>query len=174
VTLDDWVHSHRFLEPIALMRARIDAAVDAGASATAMPAWDDYAEDFGMGMPLLRSFDAAVDLEPAGRRIVGAIDQLASGPERDPLTGDARALSLELDGVREPPHRLVVDWLLELDAVNPQTTARLAATLGSWRMFDEGRQALMRGELERLAARPGLSRDTGEIVGRLLGGSATA
>ena len=71
-------------------------------------------------------------------------------------------------------YRLVVDWLLELDAVNPQTTARLAATLGSWRMFDEGRQALMRGELERLAARPGLSRDTGEIVGRLLGGSATA
>ena len=40
-------------------------------------------------------------------------------------------------------------------------------------MFDEGRQALMRGELERLAARPGLSRDTGEIVGRLLGGRAS-
>jgi aminopeptidase N len=36
-------------------------------------------------------------------------------------------------------------------------------------MFDEARQALMRGELERLAARPGLSRDSGEIVGRLLG-----
>ena len=38
-------------------------------------------------------------------------------------------------------------------------------------MFDAGRQALMRGELERLAALPGLSRDTGEIVGRLLRGS---
>ena len=35
-------------------------------------------------------------------------------------------------------------------------------------MFDAGRQALMRAELERLAALPGLSRDTGEIVGRLL------
>ena len=35
-------------------------------------------------------------------------------------------------------------------------------------MFDAGRQALMRGELERLSALPGLSRDTGEIVGRLL------
>jgi aminopeptidase N len=66
-------------------------------------------------------------------------------------------------------YRLVVDWLVELDAVNPQTTARLAATLGTWRLFDESRQALMKGELERLAARPGLSRDTGEIVGRLLG-----
>jgi aminopeptidase N len=65
-------------------------------------------------------------------------------------------------------YSLVVDWLARLDPVNPQTTARLAATLGTWRMFDAERQALMRGELERLAALPGLSRDTGEIVGRLL------
>ena len=52
--------------------------------------------------------------------------------------------------------------------MNPQTTARMATSLGTWRMFDAGRQRLIRGELERLAALPGLSRDTGEIVGRLL------
>jgi aminopeptidase N len=67
-------------------------------------------------------------------------------------------------------YRFVIDWLARLDPVNPQTTARLAATFGTWRMFDAGRQALLRGELERLAALPGLSRDTGEIVGRLLRG----
>ena len=44
----------------------------------------------------------------------------------------------------------------------------MAASFGSWRMFDRGRQRLIRAELERLAALPGLSRDTGEIVGRLL------
>jgi aminopeptidase N len=65
-------------------------------------------------------------------------------------------------------YRLTADWLIELDPVNPQTAARLAASFGSWRMFDTARQALMRGELERLAAAPGLSRDTAEIVGRLL------
>jgi aminopeptidase N len=62
----------------------------------------------------------------------------------------------------------VIDWLIRVDPVNPQTAARLAAALGGWRRFDAGRQALMRGQLERLAALPGLSRDTGEIVGRLL------
>ena len=67
-------------------------------------------------------------------------------------------------------YRFLVDWLIRLDPVNPQTTARLTAALGTWRMFDAGRQALMRAELERLAALAGLSRDTGEIVGRLLGG----
>ena len=42
-------------------------------------------------------------------------------------------------------YRLVVDWLLRLDPVNPQTTARLAAAFGSWRIFDAERQALMPG-----------------------------
>jgi aminopeptidase N len=65
-------------------------------------------------------------------------------------------------------YRLVVDWLIRLDPVNPQTTARLAAGFGTWRMFDAGRQGLIRAELQRLADLPGLSRDTGEIVGRLL------
>jgi aminopeptidase N len=65
-------------------------------------------------------------------------------------------------------YRLVVDWLLKLDPINPQTAARLTATFGSWRMFDSGRRKLIRRELERLAALPGLSRDTGEIVARLL------
>jgi aminopeptidase N len=68
-------------------------------------------------------------------------------------------------------YRLAVDWLIRLDPLNPQTTARLAATFGSWRIFDPGRRSLMQAELERLAALPGLSRDTGEIVGRLLRGS---
>jgi aminopeptidase N len=69
-------------------------------------------------------------------------------------------------------YRLVVDWLIRLDALNPQTTARLASLLGTWQMFDPGRQALMKAQLQRLAARPDLSRDTGEIVGRLLRGAA--
>jgi aminopeptidase N len=65
-------------------------------------------------------------------------------------------------------YRLVADWLLRLDPVNPQTSARVAGAFGSWRMFDAARQAAMRSELERIAAAPGLSRDLGEIVGRLL------
>jgi len=112
VTLDGWVGSHPFLRPIALMRARIDAAVGDGPATVAIPAWDDYAGDFATGVPLLRSFDAAPDLEPAGRRIVAAIDRLASDPSAGPLAEEARALSAELDGVCEPPPRLVVEWLL--------------------------------------------------------------
>ena len=65
-------------------------------------------------------------------------------------------------------YALFVDWMIRLDPLNPQTTARLTASLGNWRQFDANRRTLLRGELERLAALPGLSRDTGEIVSRLL------
>ena len=62
----------------------------------------------------------------------------------------------------------VADWLIRLDPVNPQTTARLAGSFGLWRMFDAGRQALMRGALERIGGASGASRDTAEIVARSL------
>ncbi|TPE50187.1 aminopeptidase N [Amaricoccus solimangrovi] len=65
-------------------------------------------------------------------------------------------------------YALFIDWMTRLDPVNPQTAARLTASLGNWRLFDARRRTLLRGQLERLAALQGLSRDTGEIVSRLL------
>ncbi len=65
-------------------------------------------------------------------------------------------------------YALVTDWLIKLDPVNPSTSARLAGVFETWRQFDEERQALMLTHLQRLADLPGLSKDMGEIVGRIL------
>ncbi len=65
-------------------------------------------------------------------------------------------------------YRFVTDWLIRLDAVNPQTAARVAGVFETWRRYDQGRQALMRAEMERMTALPDLSRNTREIVERLL------
>jgi aminopeptidase N len=65
-------------------------------------------------------------------------------------------------------YRFVADWLLTLDPVNPQTTARVAGCFETWRRYEKGRQALMRHELERIAATETLSRNTREIVERIL------
>ncbi|MCL5775418.1 aminopeptidase N [Limibaculum sp. FT325] len=67
-------------------------------------------------------------------------------------------------------YRLVADWLLRLDPVNPQTTARVAGCFETWRRYEPGRQALMQAELRRIAAVETLSRNTREIVERILGG----
>ena len=61
------------------------------------------------------------------------------------------------------------DWLLKLDPRNPQTTARMAGAFETWKIYDEDRQRLIRAQLERIASAPGLSKDTADIVGRMLG-----
>ena len=63
---------------------------------------------------------------------------------------------------------LLADWLIRLDDLNPQTTARMCGAFQTWTRYDADRQALMRAALERIAAKPDLSRDTGEMVSRLL------
>ncbi|PZX16231.1 aminopeptidase N [Palleronia aestuarii] len=64
---------------------------------------------------------------------------------------------------------LLADWLVRLDPVNPQTTARMTTLFETWPRYDADRQALMRAALERIGNAPGLSRDTSEMVSRMLG-----
>ena len=66
-------------------------------------------------------------------------------------------------------YRLIADLILALDPLNAQTAARFVAPLGRWRRIEPKRSALMRAELERIAAAPGLSRDTFEQVTKSLG-----
>ena len=64
-------------------------------------------------------------------------------------------------------YRLFVDWLMRLDPMNPQTTARLAGAFETWRRYTPDRQALMRAEMERMTATD-LSKNTREILARIL------
>ena len=66
-------------------------------------------------------------------------------------------------------YRLIADTLLAADRINPQVAARLVPPLGRWRRFDEKRAALMRAELERIVATPGLSKDVFEQASKSLG-----
>ncbi len=65
-------------------------------------------------------------------------------------------------------YAFVTDWLLKLDPLNPQTVARLTSAFDAWRLYDADRQNLMKAQLERIQNAPNLSKDTGEMVGRML------
>lgn len=65
-------------------------------------------------------------------------------------------------------YRFVADQLIALDALNPQTAAKLVPPLGRWKRFGPDHAALMRLELERILAVPGLSRDMFEQVSKSL------
>ncbi|MGD8345802.1 MAG: aminopeptidase N, partial [Lysobacterales bacterium] len=61
-------------------------------------------------------------------------------------------------------YRLLSAQVYELDTLNPQVAARLVAAFNSWVRFGRERRLLMQAELERIAAKPGLSSDVEEIV----------
>jgi aminopeptidase N len=62
----------------------------------------------------------------------------------------------------------LADEVIALDPINPTTAARLVQPLGAWRRHDTARQALMRGQLERILAAPELSKNTYEMVSKSL------
>lgn len=64
-------------------------------------------------------------------------------------------------------YALLADWLIKLDPVNPQTTARMCSAFQTWRRYDAIRQSLIQKELERIASAPDLSRDTTEMITRI-------
>ena len=68
-------------------------------------------------------------------------------------------------------YRLVANWLIRLDPLNPQTTARMSTAFDSWRRYDLPRRKQARTQLARIQATPGLSDDLHEMVDRMLSGS---
>ena len=66
-------------------------------------------------------------------------------------------------------YRLLADWLIKLDPVNPQTTARMCSAFQTWKRYDTDRQALIAAQLDRILATPNLSRDTTEMLTRIRG-----
>jgi aminopeptidase N len=65
-------------------------------------------------------------------------------------------------------YRFLADQILATDGFNPMIAARMVEPLGAWRRFRPELGALMKTELERIAAAPGLSKNVFELVNRAL------
>jgi len=67
-------------------------------------------------------------------------------------------------------YRLLGDILLQLDKIRPQAARWLMPQLMMWRRFDPGRAAMMKAQIETLAATPGISTALAENLARALSG----
>jgi aminopeptidase N len=65
-------------------------------------------------------------------------------------------------------YAFIADMVLKLDASNPQVAARILSSFRSWRNLEQGRRALAKAALERIAAKESLSSDARDIVARSL------
>ncbi len=66
-------------------------------------------------------------------------------------------------------YRFLADQILIVDSFNPALAARLVEPLGAWARYVPELGALMKAQLERLAAAQSLSKNVRELVGRSLG-----
>jgi aminopeptidase N len=66
-------------------------------------------------------------------------------------------------------YRFLADQILAVDGYNPMTAARLVEPLGGWRRYNPELGALMKAQLKRILASPGLSKNVFELVSRALG-----
>lgn len=104
------------------------------------------------------------------------VQQLSAHPLMDLRTPNrVRALIGAFTGNQSKFHdpsgagyQLLADFVLRLDATNPQVAARLVTALGLWRRFDKNRQNLMKMELERILTHPKLSSNTYELATKAL------
>jgi len=62
------------------------------------------------------------------------------------------------------------DRLLQIDALNPQVSARLGTAFNGWARLVEPQRELARAAVNRMEAHEGLSRDLADILDRVVGG----
>ena len=65
-------------------------------------------------------------------------------------------------------YRFIADKVIEVDRFNPQVAARLVQAFNLCNKLEPHRKNLVKQELQRIRAQEGLSKDVGEIVGKIL------
>ncbi len=117
----------------------------------------------------VQAVSARVDTLAAVQALMTHPDFSRSNPNRlRALIGAFGVNQVRFHSADGAGYRLLADEVIAVDAINPQGAARLVTPLGRWRRFDAARGSLMRAELERIVARPGLSKDVFEMASRSL------
>ena len=155
-------------------------AAQAPQTEAALARFADELGDEPLAMDKWFAMQAAMHRGTDGRPVLERVRQLMSHPAfslRNPnkvraLVGGFCAGNLaEFHHADGSGYRFWAQLIGELDPLNPQVAARLARTMDRWRRYTPDRQAHARDALEQVLARPGLSRDVAEIVGKALAGA---
>ena len=107
---------------------------------------------------------------------VEAVEELSKHPKFNPANPNRLRSIAAVFGMNQwafhdasgRGYRFLADLILKADKLNPQVAARMVPPFGRWRRFEPKRSAMMRAELERMLAAPGLSKDLYEQVSKSL------
>jgi FdhE protein len=109
----EWLAAHPYLAQIAAFQARVEeAAASAAAAPVAAPDLGAYAEEYGQGVPLLRSERVRVDaVEPGAAVLERIVERLSEAPLPEALSGACRAIRDRFRGAPVEGAR-AVQWVL--------------------------------------------------------------
>lgn len=65
-------------------------------------------------------------------------------------------------------YKLVIDRVLEIDSINPQMAAGLCRGFGVYKKLDDNRRGLLKEQLERVLKTSSISKNTYEVVSKIL------
>ena len=107
---------------------------------------------------------------------IGKIDTLTKHPLFDMLNpnrfravfGSLIANSVAFHQASGVGYAKLADWIIKLDPQNPQTAARICTAFDDWSIYDDARQEKIQYELKRILNQKNLSKDTTDIIVRIL------
>ena len=161
-------------QTMTLQLGALAALIEAGAAETALAQFRDRWQDDRLVMHKWFALQVA---GAAPDEAVAVADRLTRDPAFDPgnpnrFRSVLGTLAQHPSGFHAPDgagYELLIDWLIRLDPANPQLAARMVTAFEAIHLYDADRQSAMLRALRRLQAAPGLSGDTAEMVGRIIG-----
>ena len=171
-TLEQFEHSDNMTERLTALAVLVNSPFEAE-RAKVLEAFAEHFKDNPLVMDQWFSVQAASTL-PGGLARVKALMQHPAFTLKNPnkvraLIGAFAGQNLvNFHAADGSGYRFLADLVIELNALNPQIASRQLAPLTRWRKYDDARQALMRGELERILASGELSSDVYEVVSKSL------
>ncbi|ADR61224.1 PepN [Pseudomonas putida BIRD-1] len=171
-TLEQFEHCDNMTERLTALAVLVNSPFEAE-RAKALEAFAEHFKDNPLVMDQWFSVQAASTL-PGGLARVKALMQHPAFTLKNPnkvraLIGAFAGQNLvNFHAADGSGYRFLADLVIELNALNPQIASRQLAPLTRWRKYEDARQALMKGELERILASGELSSDVYEVVSKSL------
>ena len=171
-TLEQFDQCDNMTERLTALAVLVNSPFEAE-RAKALASFAEHFKDNPLVMDQWFSVQAA-SMQPGGLARVKALMQHPAFTLKNPnkvraLIGTFAGQNLvNFHAIDGSGYRFLADLVIELNALNPQIASRLLAPLTRWRKYGEQRQALMKGELERILASGALSSDVYEVVSKSL------
>ncbi|MFS0827795.1 aminopeptidase N [Pseudomonas phoenicis] len=171
-TLEQFEHCDNMTERLAALAVLVNSPFSAERE-QALQAFAEHFKDNPLVMDQWFSVQAA-STQPGGLARVKALMQHPAFTLKNPnkvraLIGAFAGQNLvNFHAADGSGYRFLADLVIELNALNPQIASRQLAPLTRWRKYDAARQALMKGELQRILDSGALSSDVYEVVSKSL------